>query len=392
VKLTVTILVGCVAALLSLGLVMLYSSSTAEAGPHYLMMQLLWCGLGLSLCIAATCVDYHWWKKFAWPLLLMAVVLLVLVFVPHIGVWRNGAYRWLGYRQWSLQPSEFAKLALIVMLAWYGERYQRQMGTWKRGVLLPGIFIAVVLGLIFREPDRGTTILLASVSGTMLLLAGVRWRFIVPPILAALAGLGFSLWHDPMRTKRIFGWLYLEEHKSGVGYQAYQAMIGLGAGGLTGLGLGNGRQKLGFLPEHHTDFIFSVIGEELGLVATLLVLVAFIIVVICGISIAFKAPDTFGLLLGSGLSFLIGLQAFINIGVVTSALPNKGLPLPFISYGGSNLLMMLTAIGILLSIARQARPARSVDGPEVDDEGAISSKRRNPFTNPKPEARTRVSR
>ena len=391
-KLTVTILVGCVAALLSLGLVMLYSSSMADKGPHYLMVQLLWCGLGLGLCIAATCMDYHWWKRLAWPLLLLAVVLLVLVFVPHIGVRRNGAYRWLGYNNWSLQPSEFAKLALIVMLAWYGERYQRQMGTWKRGVVLPGIFIVVILGLIFREPDRGTTILLASVSGAMLLLAGVRWRFIVPPVLAALLGLGISIWHDQMRTKRIFGWLYLEEHKSGVGYQAYQAMLGLGAGGITGLGLGNGRQKLGFLPEHHTDFIFSVIGEELGLVATLLVIVAFVVVVICGIAIALKAPDTFGLLLASGLSFLIGLQAFINIGVVTSALPNKGLSLPFISYGGSNLLMMLTSIGILLSIARQARPAGGVGGGEVEDEGGLLSKRRNPFKSPKIEAGIRSSK
>jgi cell division protein FtsW len=158
-----------------------------------------------------------------------------------------------------------------------------------------------------------------------------------------------------MRTRRIFSWLDLEGHKSGVGYQAYQAMIALGAGGWTGLGLGNGRQKMGFVPENHTDFIFSIIGEELGLVTTLLVVLGFIGVVLCGIYIALNAKDTFGMLLGCGITFLIGLQAFINIGVVTSALPNKGLPLPFISYGGSNLLMMLIAVGILLSIARQAK-------------------------------------
>jgi cell division protein FtsW len=387
VKFAVTTLVGCVAALLSLGLVMLYSSSMAQVGPHYLKVQLLWCALGLGLCIISASLDYHLLRRFAWPLLIVAVVLLALVFVPHFGIRRNGANRWLGYGSWSLQPSEFAKLALIIVLAWYGERFQRQMGTWKRGVLLPGIFIAVVLGLIFREPDRGTTILLASVSGTMLLIAGVRWRFILPPVLAALVGLGFSLWHDPMRTKRIFGWLYLEEHKAGVGYQAYQAMLGLGAGGLTGLGLGNGRQKLGFLPEHHTDFIFSVIGEELGLVATLLVIVGFITIVICGICIAFRAPDTFGLLLGSGVAFLIGLQAFINIGVVTSALPNKGLPLPFISYGGSNLLIMLSSVGILLSIARQARPPGILGDQRRADESTGLRAGRNPFKNPKAEIR-----
>jgi cell division protein FtsW len=242
------------------------------------------------------------------------------------------------------------------------------------------------LALIFREPDRGTTILLASVSGAMLLIAGVRWRFIVPPVLLALIGLGLSLGHDQMRTQRIFSWLHLEEHKEGVGYQAYQAMLGLGAGGATGLGLGNGRQKLGFLPEHHTDFIFSVIGEELGLVATLLILVAFIAFVFCGIYIALRAPDAFGLLLGSGVTFLIGLQAFINIGVVTSALPNKGLPLPFISYGGSNLLIMLTGVGLLLSIARQARTSGILD--HRGEESAGLRSQRNPFKNPRPEIRS----
>ena len=179
----------------------------------------------------------------------------------------------------------------------------------------------------------------------------------MPPAVAALTALGFSLWHDPIRSKRIFSWLYLEENKSGVGYQAYQAMLALGSGGWTGLGLGNGRQKMGFVPENHTDFILSIVGEELGLVATLLIIVGFVAIVVCGIYIALKSRDTFGLLLGSGITFLIGLQAFINIGVVTSALPNKGLPLPFISYGGSNLLIMLTSVGLLLSIARHAGAA-----------------------------------
>ncbi|HVV01797.1 MAG TPA: putative peptidoglycan glycosyltransferase FtsW, partial [Verrucomicrobiae bacterium] len=259
---------------------------------------------------------------------------------------------------------EFAKLALIILLAWYAEFYQRKMPTWKRGVIVPGILIGLVLGLIFVEPDRGTTILLGAVSAIMLVIAGVRWKYIVPPGVMAVLALAWSIFHDPMRTRRIFSWLYLEESKSGVGYQAYQAMLALGAGGWTGLGLGNGRQKLGFVPEHHTDFILSIIGEELGLAATLLVVVAFVAILICGIYIAFRARDTFGLLLGSGITFMIGLQAFINIGVVTSTLPNKGLPLPFISYGGSNLLMMLVAVGLLLNIARQAKfqeamPARA---------------------------------
>jgi len=359
-KLAVTLLVSCVAALLALGMVMLYSSTMGQPGAHYLIMQAIWAALGIALCVVAAALDYCLLKKVAWPLLLLSVALLALVLAPHIGLKIKGARRWFGYGPVRLQPSELAKLALIIALAWYGEHYQRQMGSWKRGIVIPGFLAAVVLGFIFVEPDRGTTILLACVSGIMLLVAGVRWTYLMPPIVAGMAALGVSLCLDPMRSRRIFGWLHLEEHKDGVGYQAYQAMLALGAGGWTGLGLGNGLQKLGFVPENHTDFILSIIGEELGLVATLLVVAAFATIVLCGIFISRNAPDTFGLLLGSGVSFLIGLQAFINIGVVTSALPNKGLPLPFVSYGGSNLLVMLGCIGILLSIARQARPGDSL--------------------------------
>lgn len=370
-KLAITLLVGCVAALLALGMVMLYSSSMTQVGAHYLMMQLVWCVFGLVGCVVMASLDYAVLRKFAPVLLALAAVLLALVFVPHIGVGYdeaghhvgvNGAKRWISPERISshlkslrFQPSELAKLAIIVALGWYCERNQRQMRDWKRGIVFPALMLAPVLLLIFIEPDRGTTILMAGVISVMLLIAGVRWQYFAVPAVLGGVGLGLSLWHDPMRMKRIFAWLYLEENKSGVGYQAYQAMLALGSGGWTGLGLGNGRQKLGFVPEHHTDFILSIIGEELGLVATLLVVLAFIIIICCGIYIALHARDNFGLLLGCGITFLIGFQAFINIGVVTSALPNKGLPLPFISYGGSNLMMMLTCVGVVLSIARFAR-------------------------------------
>ena len=200
-----------------------------------------------------------------------------------------------------------------------------------------------------------TRMVLATVSGILLLISGIRLRYFLPPVLIAAIGIGVFIYHNPMRSERIYSWLHVEETRRDKGLQAYEAMVALGSGGLTGKGLGDGRQKLGFLPEHHTDFIFSIIGEELGLIATLLVVFAFVAIVFSGIYIAMNAADTFGLLLGSGITFLIGLQAFINIGVVTSALPNKGLPLPFISYGGSNLLIMLACVGVLLSIARQAR-------------------------------------
>jgi len=384
-KVAVTTLAFCIAALLALGLVMLYSSSMTQVGAHYLMLQLIWCAFGFVLCVTATTLDYQWFKKFAWPVFIVALILLVLVLVPHMGRKINGARRWFDFHGVRFQPSELAKIALIIMLAWYGDRYQRQMQNWKRGIVLPGILIALVLGLVFIEPDRGTTILLAAVSGALLIIAGVHWRHIFVPAAVGAAGLAVSIWHDPMRMKRIFSWWDLEQHKDGVGYQAYQAMIALGSGGWTGLGLGNGRQKLGFVPEHHTDFIFSIIGEELGLVATLLVVIAFVIVAICGIYIALNARDPFGCLLALGVTLLISLQAAINIGVVTSALPNKGLPLPFISYGGSNLLAMLTCVGILFSVARHAGLRGAIAAGSAETDG-ISSVRatKNPFVRRRP--------
>jgi cell division protein FtsW len=367
-KVAVTTLAFCVAALLALGLVMLYSSSMT-LGAHYLKLQLAWCALGFVLCATASVLDYHWLQKFAWPIFIVALVLLALVLLPHIGRRINGARRWFDFHSVRFQPSEFAKLALVILLAWHGERCQRQMQTWRRGVIVPGLLMALVLGLVFVEPDRGSTILLAAVGGAVLLVAGVRWKHIIIPAAAGAAALVVSIMHDPMRLRRVLSWWDPEQHKDGVGYQAYQAMIALGSGGWTGLGLGNSRQKFGFLPEHFTDMIFSIIGEELGLVATLLIVLAFIVLAVCGFVIALNARDPFGFLLAVGVTLLISLQAAINIGVVTSALPNKGLPLPFISYGGSNLLAMFACVGILFSIARQAParekiPASSADAAE----------------------------
>jgi cell division protein FtsW len=353
-KAVVTMLVFCVAALLALGMVMLYSSSMgmAQVGTHYLAMQLVWCVLGLAAAGVTTLVDYRQLKRIWWVPLGIAVLMLALVLLTGKV---NGARRWFKFGGMSLQPSEFAKVALIIALAWYGEHFQRQMPQWKRGILIPGLLIGLTVGLIFKEPDVGNALVLASVSGILLLIAGIRLKYFLPPVLAVAVGVGVFIYHNPMRSERIYSWLHLEETRRDKGRQAYEAMVALGSGGLTGKGLGDGRQKLGFVPFHHTDFIFSIIGEELGLVATALVVVAFIAIVFCGTYIAMNARDTFGLLLGAGITFLIGLQAFINIGVVTSALPNKGLPLPFISYGGSNLLAMLASVGLLLNIARQAR-------------------------------------
>lgn len=346
------LLMACVGVLLVVGLTMLYSASSARDGARLLMTQLTWCGLGLGAATVLACVDYRKLKKFTWLLYGLAVVLLALVLVPGIGVVRGGARRWFDLGVGSFQPSELAKLALLFALAWYGERFARQMGKFKTGLLWPGCFILPVLVLICIEPDRGTTILMAGVCATVLLVAGVRWLYLLPPVALGLIGFGLLLWFDPLRRARLLAFLEPELYRDGPGYQAWQAMLALGAGHWTGIGLGNGRQKLGFVPEHHTDFLFSVIGEEWGLLATGSVLATFVVLVLVGIIIARHARDTFGLLLGAGITFLIGFQAFINIGVVTSSLPNKGLPLPFMSYGGSNLLLMFACVGLLLSIAR----------------------------------------
>jgi cell division protein FtsW len=365
-KLVTSVLVFCVAALLSLGLVMLYSSSMGRNGATYPLMQTLWCGLGLVAAMLVTCVDYRHLKKVAWPLYGLALLLLVLVLIPGIGKAAYGARRWFLIHGQSFQPSEVAKLGLIVLLAYYGERYQRHMPTWRRGLLIPGCLVGLMLGLTFLEPDWGTTLLLASVSGVMLLVAGVRWLYLVPIGVAGAGAFLFALIHNPTRLGRVLSWLNPEQTKEGIGYQAWQAMLALGSGGVTGTGLGNGIQKYGYVPQHLNDFIFAMLGEELGLVCTLAVLVTFVVLFLCGVYIAWHAREPFGMLLATGLSFLIGLQAFVNIGVVTSALPNKGLPLPFISRGGSNLLFMLICVGLLLSVARHTTRRQDADTPVMD--------------------------
>ena len=371
-----TIMVTAVAGLLALGLVMLYSASMAQEGARYLTMQLEWAGIGLVACMATAVFDYRWLQRLALPIAAVTLLLLLLVLIPGVGVVKNGARRWFDLGPMLFQPSEMAKIGLIIGLAAYGARFYDKMHTLKYGLIFPGGILALGLGMIFMEPDFGTTLLIATVGGIMLLVAGANWKYVIPPAVLGLGLFAIAVFNDPVRMKRITAFLHPEQHQSDTGYQAYQAMLALGNGGATGLGLGNGRQKLGFVPEHHTDFIFSIVGEELGVVATLGVVIAFMVLVVCGLYIAWKSGNRFGQLLGVGITFLIGLQAFINIGVVTSALPNKGLPLPFISYGGSSLVFMLIAVGLLLSIANYADEAEPVP---VEDTGEDDFEADNPF-------------
>lgn len=353
-KAATSLLLFSVLGLLVLGIVMLVSASMGQPEARFLIMQPIWAGVGLVACLAGAAIDYRWLKKFWWLFLALAVVLLICVWIPHVGITKKGASRWIGTAGFRLQPSEFAKIAVIIAVAWYGDRFQRFMPQFRRGILHPCLGVAVVLALIFKEPDVGTTALLAGVVGVMLLIAGARWLYVLPPVLLLAGGLATFIALDPMRSERVYAWLHPYETRLDKGMQTWQSMAAFGSGGVQGVGLSEGRQKLGFVPENHTDFILSIIGEELGLIATLSVLVAYLTILLCGVYIAWRAADTFGMLLASGITFLIGLQAVINIGVVTGALPNKGIALPFLSYGGSNLVLMLTCVGLLLSIARHA--------------------------------------
>ena len=371
-KFASTTLVFVVSALLALGLVMLYSATMFHRGVSFWGSQLLWCCIGFVVCAVTAKVDYQFLKKVSLPMMIVALIMLVAVLIPGIGIEVNGARRWVQLPGTRFQPSEFAKIALIIALAHYCERKGRKMDTFKYGMLLPGLGMSLFLGLIFLEPDWGSTALLAVVCGLMLFLAGTKIRYMAMPVIGLMAAGGYLLSQNTVRLNRIMSWLDPEGTKQGVGYQAWQSLIALGSGGPTGLGLGNGRQKLGFVPEHQTDFIFSVIGEELGLIATMGVVVAFVLFVICGAFIALRSSDFFGFLLASGLTLLIGLQAFINIGVVTSTLPNKGLPLPFISRGGTNLVVMLFCVGVLLSIARFSRAEESAKSTRLSSTGGLS--------------------
>ena len=359
------ILAICVAGLLALGIVVLYSAGMSQSGARFRNMQLVGAGLGMMVCFIATAIDYRWLKKIALPLFAFTLILLLLVLIPGIGLKLNGARRWFDLGPMNFQPSELAKISIVLALAAWAELHSKRMSEFKYGLVIPGLGICLALGLIFVEPDYGTTMLLASVCCILLFIAGSNWKYLIPPMGVGAFAIVLSIIKDPVRNKRIMAFLYPEEHSQGAALQQIQAKLALGSGGSTGLGLGNGRQKLGFVPEHHTDFIFSVIGEELGVIATVGVVVAFMTIFVCGLYIAWNARDRFGMILGAGITFLIGLQAFINIGVVTGVLPNKGLPLPFISYGPSSLVMMLSGVGILLSIASYSQ--MNISGSAVDE-------------------------
>ncbi|WP_020675399.1 putative lipid II flippase FtsW [Geopsychrobacter electrodiphilus] len=344
-------------ALTCLGVVMVFSSSCVVAGEKYgdafffLKKQLKFALVGGLLMALTMYVDYEFWRKIAIPLLLLGICLLALLFVPGMGVTAGGAARWLRLPGITVQPAEFVKLGLVLYLASSMTRKKEKIRSFKLGLLPYILVLGAILGLLLLQPDLGSAMIISGVALTMLLMAGARWSFVVPLVLSVLPAVYFMIMHVDYRRRRILAFLNPWKDPYDTGFQIIQSMIAFGSGGVFGKGLGGSEQKLFFLPEAHTDFIFSVIGEELGLIGVLAVSGIFLLLVLRGLRIAWYATDPFARYLAFGLTLLLGMEAFVNMAVCLGLLPTKGLALPFISYGGTSLIASLVAVGILLNIS-----------------------------------------
>lgn len=345
----IAIIIVCALGLTFLGLTILFSASAAfKQGPYfYLNKQLVGVVAAAGVCFVVSRMNLDFLREHVWWIGGTILVLLVLVLIPHVGISVKGSRRWLGIGPARLQISEFAKLAAVFCLAHYLAINQTRLGEIKRGYLYPLGVIGAFAGLIMLEPDFGTAALVFVVGVVLLFLAGAKWRYILPT-LAAVGGLfTLAVMNNPNRLRRMTE--FLSEEKS---YHLRQGLAAFAAGGIEGAGLGQGRQQLNYLPEAHTDFIFSVVGEELGLWFTLGVVTLFAIIFIAGLIHLRRAPNLFQFLLVTGCILLICVQAIVNLGVVTGLFPTKGMSLPFISAGLSNLLLMGMLLGILANTQR----------------------------------------
>ncbi len=349
------IMVGSASPVISLGL---YGSPWA-----IFIRQTLYMGVGACALLLAARMNYRVWRKIRGPLLVGSLGLLVVVLMPHIGVTAGGSSRWIGVGMLQIQPSEIMKLALVVFAADLLTRRVHCAADPKM-VIAPVLAVLTISGLlILKQPDMGTALVLCCIAFGILFMGGVPMMPIMKIIggfgvLALMVGLA-----DPYRRDRILSFLNPGANKSGTGYQVWQSLIGLGSGHIFGLGLGGGREKWGTLPNAHTDFIFSVVGEELGLVGAVVLLALFFALAWFGLRTATRAPDRFGSLMAVGITTWITSQAVINIGAVIGVLPVTGIPLPFISFGGSSLIITMAAAGILINIASQERLAPRAEAP-----------------------------
>ncbi len=340
-----------VIALTLLGLVALFSASQAmHDDPSVLLRkQVTWLVIAIAAGAFTMQINLEALRPLSYVLGGGAILALVAVLIPGIGVTVNGAQRWIDFGPMRLQVSEIGKLGLLFALAHYLSNNKRYLDQFLRGFAIPCGILGLFCGLILLEPDFGTTFLCGAVGGVLLFLAGMRLKFLIPAAMVALTGFAILVYNDPVRLARITSFLDVEGNRSDSAYQLWQGILAFGAGGLQGSGLGAGRQQMSFLPEAHTDFIFSIIGEELGFFFTAGVVVLFMTLFFVGVMQLKRAPGLYQYLLMMGALLFITFQALINIGVVTGCLPTKGISLPFISYGGSNLVFMFALTGIILN-------------------------------------------
>ena len=357
------LLFGAVAALIGIGLIMVFSASSVVAdhdfhdATHYLKRQVIWLVIGIVAGISAFRMDYHKLKNYAIPAVVMNGILLLLVLVPHIGQATGGARRWLGVSMLSIQPSEFAKLTLVLYLATVLSQSGGRVRDFTRGIGPLAIATLLNAVLVLLEPDMGTASLIIMVAFTMFYVAGARRShiFLLLCIIGPPAAL--AILTSQYKRARILAFLNPWKDPQDTGFHIVQSLLALGSGGVFGLGLGDSRQKFFWLPEPYTDFIFSILGEELGLIGEITVIGLFVLFAYRAIRISIAAPDRFGFFLGVGCTAMIVIQALINIGVVTSSWPVTGVPLPFISFGGSSLVVNIVAVALLMNIGRRRRIA-----------------------------------
>lgn len=344
--------------LICVGIVMIYSASSIYAlerykdGFFFLKRHVSFLLIGAFLAFLVMGTDYKSLKSWGKPLVAISVLLLILVLIPGIGREVAGARRWFRFKAFSFQPSELANLAVIIYTADFISRKGDTISGFLKGFLPPVLVLGLVASLILLQPDLGTTVAIGVVVFLMLFIAGVRFHYLLSVILAGLPLLYILIFSVPYRRMRIMAFLNPWLDPKGSGFQIIQSQIALGSGGIFGVGLGHSKQKLFYLPAAHTDFIFSIIGEELGLIGTIGLIILFMLFIRQGLKVIKNAPDKFGYFLSLGLILMITLKAVINIGVSCGVLPTKGLPLPFISYGGTSFIFDLISVGILINIAR----------------------------------------
>jgi len=341
-----------------IGLVMVFSASAIVAGNRFhdsgffLKRQVAWLAFGFLLMHLISRIDYTLWKKLSIPILGCMVILLVVVLIPSLGVAAKGARRWLRLGLFSIQPAELAKLVAVMYLAAYLTKKEGKITLFQGGLMPALMVISLMSGLILLEPDLGTVVVIGLVTMGLCFLGGARISHLLGLAACAIPVILVLVLGSSYRRQRLLTFLAPWKDSSDAGFQITQSFLAFGSGGPLGVGLGEGKQKLFFLPEAHTDFVLALIGEELGLAGTAAVILLFVVFVWRGFLIASRAQVSFGRYLGMGITLLIGMQALVNAAVVTGLLPTKGLTLPFVSYGGSSLVVSLVGVGILLSISR----------------------------------------